>query len=46
MVNKGVPRRDSGLLAEAYKRAQYEDLKRLYLERETYISISSRGEFR
>jgi hypothetical protein len=28
-------------MAEAYKRARYEDLKRIYLEHEPHISIST-----
>lgn len=49
MVNKGVP--DSvvdfwlghsiGEMAEAYKRQRFEDVKRMYVERERYISITA-----
>ena len=52
MTNKGVPDtivdfwlgHEIGEMNEAYKRGQFEDLKRLYLEREPFISISSGGE--
>jgi len=52
MINKGVP--DSivdfwlghviGEMAEAYKRGKFEELKKMYLEREPFISISAQGE--
>jgi hypothetical protein len=49
MINKGVPDtivdfwlgHEIGEMAEAYKRGMAEDLKRMYLEREPFISISS-----
>lgn len=52
MINKGVPDsivdfwlgHEIGEMAEAYKRGQYEELRRMYLEREQFISISSGGE--
>ncbi|MBS7615011.1 tyrosine-type recombinase/integrase [Candidatus Bathyarchaeota archaeon] len=48
MTNKGVPDtivdfwlgHEIGEMAEAYKRGKIEDLKRLYLEREQFISIT------
>jgi hypothetical protein len=52
MVNKGVPDvivdfwlgHEVGEMAEAYKRAQYGDLRRIYLEMEPHISITAGGE--
>jgi hypothetical protein len=52
MSNKGVPDtivdfwlgHEIGEMAEAYKRAQFEDLKRIYLEKEVFISVSTGGE--
>jgi len=52
MTNKGVPDtivdfwlgHEIGEMAEAYKRSKFEDLKRTYLEREVFISISTGGE--
>jgi integrase/recombinase XerD len=52
MINKGVPDtivdfwlgHEIGEMAEAYKRSKFEDLKRIYLEREVFISISTAGE--
>lgn len=52
MTNKGVPDtivdfwlgHEIGEMAEAYKRGQFEELKRMYLERETFISINAGGE--
>jgi len=52
MINKGVPDsivdfwlgHEIGEMAEAYKRGKEEDLRRIYLEREPFISISTGGE--
>ena len=52
MTNKGVPDsivdfwlgHEIGEMAEAYKRGMAEDLKRIYLEKEPFISISTGGE--
>jgi len=52
MTNKGVPDtivdfwlgHEIGEMAEAYKRGQQEELKRLYLEREEYLSVTSPSE--
>jgi len=48
MINKGVPDsivdfwlgHEIGEMAEAYKRGQYDDVRRMYLEREAFINIS------
>jgi len=52
MTNKGVPDtivdfwlgHEIGEMAEAYKRGKEEELRRIYLEREPFISISPRSE--
>ncbi|MBC7113330.1 MAG: tyrosine-type recombinase/integrase [Candidatus Methanomethyliales bacterium] len=52
MTGKGVPRtvvdfwlgHEIGEMAEAYQEAQFEDVKRMYLEREPFISINTGGE--
>ena len=52
MSNKGVPDsivdfwlgHEIGEMAEAYKRTQFEDLKRIYLEKEVFLSVSTGGE--
>lgn len=52
MTGKGVPDtivdfwlgHQVGEMAEAYKRAQFEDVQRLYMEKEIFISISTGGE--
>ena len=52
MIGKAVPDtivdfwlgHEVGAMAEAYKRGKYEDLRRIYLEREPFISISTGGE--
>ncbi|RLG99208.1 integrase, partial [Candidatus Bathyarchaeota archaeon] len=49
MTNKGVPKtitdfwlgHEIGEMARAYQEAQYEDVKRMYLEREPYISVTA-----
>jgi len=49
MTNKGVPKtvvdfwlgHEIGEMAEAYQRVQFEDLKRIYMEKEVFISIST-----
>jgi predicted RNase H-like nuclease (RuvC/YqgF family) len=48
MTGHGVPKtvvdfwlgHEIGEMAEAYQEAQYQDVKRMYLEREAYISVS------
>jgi len=48
MTSKGVPKtvtdfwlgHEIGEMARAYQEAQYEDVKRMYLEREPYISVT------
>ena len=52
MTNKGVPDtivdfwlgHEIGEMAEAYKHARLEELRRTYMEREVFISISTSGE--
>lgn len=52
MTNKGVPDsivdfwlgHEIGEMAEAYKKGKEEELKRIYLEREAFISITTGGE--
>jgi len=49
MTGRGVPKavvdlwlgHEIGEMAEAYQEAQYEDVRRMYLEREPYISITA-----
>lgn len=52
MINKGVPDtivdfwlgHEIGEMAEAYKKAMVDDLKRLYLEKEVFLTVSSNGQ--